>query len=61
MVKGFKLCVKSNLNLQGSPCGFVLNLNKHRSHIKQKTILSRISNALNIPLFLKTVNISRPH
>jgi hypothetical protein len=33
--------VKSNLNLQGSPCGFVLNLNKRRSHIKQKTILSR--------------------
>jgi hypothetical protein len=41
VVKGFKLFVKSNLNLQGSPCGFVLNLNKRRSHIKQKTILSR--------------------
>ena len=40
MVKGFKLFVKSNLNLQGSPCGFVLNLNKHQSFIKQKTILS---------------------
>jgi hypothetical protein len=42
VVKGFKLFVKSNLNLQGSPCGFVLYLNKHRSLIKQKTILSLI-------------------